>query len=195
MTIHPIGVIHGRFQPFHIGHLEYVLAGIKRVRYMYIGITNPDPQTTRPNNADIHRSDPDANPCMFYERYRMIEETLLGEGLSHENFCIVPFPINIPSLWKYYVPLDAVFFLTVYDDWGERKLQMLTDAGLKTEVLWRRSRSDKFISGTEVRLMLAEGGDWRSFVPKKVADIIVNFNIEVRVRQLLKSSIPPVEQA
>ena len=38
----PIGVIHGRFQMLHHGHMEYLLAGKKRCQRLIIGISNPD---------------------------------------------------------------------------------------------------------------------------------------------------------
>ena len=40
--MHEVGVIHGRFQGLHLAHMEYLLAGKSRCRFMYIGITNPD---------------------------------------------------------------------------------------------------------------------------------------------------------
>jgi cytidyltransferase-like protein len=35
--------VHGRFQPFHYGHLEYTLAALACCDHRIIGITNPDP--------------------------------------------------------------------------------------------------------------------------------------------------------
>ena len=38
-------MIHGRFQPFHNGHLEYLRGAAERSDEVWIGITNPDPAT------------------------------------------------------------------------------------------------------------------------------------------------------
>jgi len=35
-------MIHGRFQPFHNGHLEYMRGAADRSDELWIGITNPD---------------------------------------------------------------------------------------------------------------------------------------------------------
>ncbi len=35
------GVVHGRFQPFHLDHLKYALAGLTHCDYLFVGITNP----------------------------------------------------------------------------------------------------------------------------------------------------------
>ncbi len=36
------GCVHGRFQPFHNGHLEYVLAAQSRCAFLWVGITKYD---------------------------------------------------------------------------------------------------------------------------------------------------------
>ena len=36
-------MIHGRFQPFHNGHLEYLRGAAARSDEVFVGITNPDP--------------------------------------------------------------------------------------------------------------------------------------------------------
>ena len=42
-----IGVVHSRFQPFHIRHLDYVLTAIDKCDFLYIGIANPDLSLTK----------------------------------------------------------------------------------------------------------------------------------------------------
>lgn len=98
-----IGVVHGRFQPLHIGHLEYFLAAKKKCDFLIVGITNPDPSLTKPDESNPHRSLDTSNPFTYFERYTMIKESLLEAGLKRDEFDIVPFPINFPDLIKYYV--------------------------------------------------------------------------------------------
>ncbi len=167
-----IGVIHGRFQPVHKGHVEYLLAGLKRCDRLLIGLSNPDPGLTLPDGADGHRHRPEANPFTYYERFLMLQEVLLAEGAARESFAVVPFPINNPELLKFYVPFEATFFITIYDEWGERKLKTLTDLGLTTEVMWRRHISDRLTTGTEVRELMRRGSErWRDLVPPAVCNL------------------------
>ena len=42
------GMIHGRFQPFHNGHLEYMRGAAERSDELWVGITNPDPARIMP---------------------------------------------------------------------------------------------------------------------------------------------------
>ena len=114
------GVVHGRFQIFHLDHLRYLLAAKQRCSHLVVGITNPDPTLTKADAADPVRSLPESNPLTYFERYTIIRAVMFEQGLDAE-FSIVPFPINIPELYRFYLPLDAVFYLTIYDEWGKRK--------------------------------------------------------------------------
>ncbi len=161
------GVVHGRFQGFHLDHLKYVMAAAERCEHLVVGITNPDPLLTKDDPADPGRSAPDANPFTYFERYHMVRNNLLHLEIAPERFSIVPFPINRPELWHYYVPRDAVFFLTIYDEWGRKKRLMLEERGLKVEVLWERPVSEKGIRATEVRRLMSSGDPgWQDLVPQ-----------------------------
>ncbi len=125
----PTGVIHGRFQMLHKGHIEYLLAGLERCRYLLIGVSNPDPATTRFTSANPHRSLPLSNPLTYFERFQMIQGALLEAGVAREHFDVVPFPINCPQLLFNYVPLDAKYYMTIYDDWSLEKKATLESLG------------------------------------------------------------------
>jgi len=178
------GVIHGRFQVLHNDHLKYLLAGKKQCRHLVIGITNPDPTLTREDSADIERSSSVANPLTYFERYTMVRETMLEAGLLPSDLSVVPFPINLPELYKYYVPLDATFFLTIYDEWGSRKLDQFQVMGLKTEVLWKKSREEKGLAGKEIRKRMTNGENWQHLVPPATATLMTRWCIPERLRKI-----------
>jgi nicotinamide-nucleotide adenylyltransferase len=167
-----LGVIHGRFQVLHNDHLKYLLAGKKRCNHLVIGITNPEPELTAHDAVDPNRSSPEANPYTYFERQRMVCAAMQGAGVEAAEFSIVPFPINFPDRYKYYVPMDGVFFLTIYDEWGEKKLEMFNELGLQTEVLWRRSLSEKGLSSSAIRELMRKGEPWEHLVPKQVVEVI-----------------------
>ncbi len=177
------GVVHGRFQIFHLDHLKYVLAAKQRCKHLVVGITNPDPTLTKTDAADPHRSSPEANPLTYFERCRIIGAVLPEAGLDRAEFSIVPFPINFPELYHFYVPLDAVFYLTIYDDWGKRKLNLFQSLALNVEVLWVKSGEQKGISAKEVRKRIAEGDPWEYLVPPAAASVMKKIGIDARLRQ------------
>jgi cytidyltransferase-like protein len=181
-----IGVIHGRFQMLHMGHIEYLLAGKSKCDFLYIGITNPDPDLTALNENDLKRSDMSANPLTYFERLDMIRDAMIEFGIKREEFEIVPFPINYPQLIKYYVPLNATFFVTVYDNWGLHKLKTIQDLGVSTDLMWTRTMDERFSSGKEVRNLIANGEKWEHLVPKSTAQYILRNNLSERVKELCK---------
>ncbi|MBW2062095.1 MAG: nicotinate-nucleotide adenylyltransferase [Deltaproteobacteria bacterium] len=178
------GVVHGRFQVLHNDHLKYLLAGKARCRHLVVGVTNPDPSVTKDEKADPNRSQPLANPMTYYERYVMVRTVLVEAGLLEESFSVVPLPINLPDLYHHYVPLEATFFLTIYDDWGRKKLKQFQKLKLKTEVLWGKQPHEKRISGTDVRQRMANGEKWEDLVPRTTAALMKKWDIPERLRRL-----------
>ncbi len=181
------GVIHGRFQILHNDHLKYLLAGKVLCRRLVVGITNPDPHLTKTETADPKRSDPLANPLTYFERHLMVENALLDADLKPHDFMIVPFPINFPERYRYYVPMDAVFFLTIYDEWGRHKQLYFKSLGLETHVLWKAPPDKKGISASDIRERIASNQAWEHLVPACVPVLIERWNIGDRLRELQKN--------
>jgi nicotinamide-nucleotide adenylyltransferase len=178
------GVIHGRFQVLHNDHLKYLLAGKERCRHLVVGITNPDPTLTREDPADPNRSQVLSNPLTYFERYVMVRETLNQAGLTDAAFSVVPFPINVPELYRYYVPVAATFFLTIYDDWGRKKRERFLKLGLTTEILWERPSHEKGLSGADIRQRMTERRAWEHLVPESTQRLVKKWEIPGRLRKL-----------
>ncbi len=181
---YPVGVVHGRFQILHNDHLEYILAGKVRCKRLVVGITNPDPFLTREDEADRNRSSRMANPLSYYERMLMAEAALLEAGIPHADFVITPLPINIPDLYQCYVPLNAMFFLTIYDAWGRSKKERFQSMGLRTCVLWERPEQEKKLTGTEIRRRIVQDESWEEMLPPAVAALVRQWNLRQRLRDL-----------
>lgn len=164
------GMIHGRFQPFHNGHLEYLREAADRSDDLFVGITNPDPDRIRLEPSDPERHLPGANPFTFIERLLMVKAAAQEIGLGLEQLHIVPFPISEPELWSAYVPRGATHFLRVHSPWGQAKLERLRAVGYEVVVL--ESIAAKEVSGRDVRAALADREDWRRLVPAGVARIL-----------------------
>lgn len=188
-----VGVIHGRFQVLHNDHLTYLLAGKEQCRHLVVGITNPDPTLTRDDPSDPHRSLPGSNPLTYYERYVMVKAALVEAGLSLNAFSVVPFPINLPELYRHYVPLDATFFLTIYDLWGEKKLEHFRSLGLATHVLWRRDPEAKGLSGSLIRKNMIGGQAWEHLVPPSTVRLVKAWDVVSRLRSLTGSKTDTAE--
>ena len=181
---HPqVGVIHGRFQPVHLGHMEYLLAGKNKCDLLIVGIANPDPVLTKENAADPSRSLATSNPFTYYERMLMIRDSLLESGVPRREFEIVPFPINNPEIICQYVPMRARFFVTVYDEWGRSKVATLRALGVDVEIMWERDKLDRITTGDEIRKLIACGGRWQQLVPREVASLVEANSWDLRFRK------------
>lgn len=161
------GVAHGRFQPFHLGHLEYLQAVLARCHSLVVGITNADPAARVVEATSAHRHRADDNPFSYLDRQRMVLESLDDLGVERQRVWVVPFPIHQPERLASYVPRDGVHFVRVFSAWEQTKVERLRQHGYHVEVLHPGMR--KAISGTEVRRLLRAGGDWRRQVPAGTA--------------------------
>jgi nicotinamide-nucleotide adenylyltransferase len=161
------GMIHGRFQPFHNGHLEYLLGAAARSEVVFVGITNPDPSRIKEEPADPLRHLPESNPFSYVERLQMVQAVADDEGIRVH---VIPFPVNEPELWDAYVPRGVTQYLRLFSDWGGTKLDRMREAGYEVEIL--DQGAEKQLSGADVRAAMREGAEWESLVPPAVARVI-----------------------
>jgi nicotinamide mononucleotide adenylyltransferase len=160
-------MIHGRFQPFHHGHLEYQRGAAARSQRVFVGITNPDPRRVKEEPSDPLRHLPESNPFTYTERLLMIEAVAHDEGIPVH---VIPFPVNEPELWRAYVPAGVTQYLRLFSDWGGTKLERMRDAGYEVVIL--DEGAEKEISGRDVRETMRAGREWEALVPAGVARVI-----------------------
>lgn len=183
------GVIHGRFQVLHNGHMEYLLEGKKRCEHLIIGICNPDMTWSKYSAANPHRSAAKSNPLTYFERFQMLQGAFLEQGIKLEEFDIVPFPINFPEMLHNYVPMDVKFYMTIYDSWSLEKKEKLEALGCDIDVMWQRRNEEKITSGTEVRRLIAEKLPWKQLVPEFVYNYIRSNHIDERIEAMFHSCV------
>jgi len=160
-------MIHGRFQPFHNGHLEYLKGAADRSDEVWVGITNPDPTRVKPEPSDPVRHLPESNPYTYAERLLMVKAA--AEEIDVDVH-VIPFPVNEPELWSAYVPPDVTQFIRQFSAWGTTKIERLRAAGYDVVIL--DEGAEKELSGADVRAAIRNGGDWQSLVPPGVTRVI-----------------------
>jgi nicotinamide-nucleotide adenylyltransferase len=160
-------MIHGRFQPFHNGHLEYLRGAAAQSDEVWVGITNPDPTRVKPEPSDPVRHLPESNPYTYAERLLMVKAA--SEEIDLDVH-VIPFPVNEPELWHAYVPPDVTQFIRHFSAWGATKIERLRTAGYDVVIL--DEGAEKELSGADVRAAITDGGDWQSLVPRGVARVI-----------------------
>lgn len=161
-------LVIGRFQPFHDGHLAVVRETAPGVDEVLVCIAAAADSGTRDN------------PFTSGERREMISLALEGAGI--DNFSIIDIPdIHNPPVWARYVaslcpPFDVV--VAHSDD----TLGLFEEAGYKVRKATAYQMDTH--SGTRVRQLMAEGGDWERLVPGAVAEYLKDIGGPARVRRL-----------
>lgn len=172
MAAMKVGSVHGRFQPFHNGHLDYVMQAFALADHIKIGLT----QIYQPRSqvSDDARNQPNSNPLAFWERATLIEAALLEAGVPRNRFEFVPFPIETPDRIPEFLAPGVTCYTTIVSDWNHKKISVLSDLGYPVEVL-RTSLPDnnRVTSGSEVRRLIRLGtGGWSRYVAPSVAELI-----------------------
>jgi nicotinamide mononucleotide adenylyltransferase len=177
--------VHGRFQPFHKGHLEYFLEAFDRYEFVLIGIT----QFVRrrlvgvaPESA-AHRAFPASNPLTYFERTELIRAALEEAGVESFRYRVTPFPIEEPVELLEFIPLGVPALTTTYDAWNRTKIELLQAQGYEVVNLW--TREVKEYSGQDLRSKLLAGDEkWRQLVPDSVAVLLDAWGVAARIQHL-----------
>jgi nicotinamide-nucleotide adenylyltransferase len=174
---------HGRFQPFHNEHLEYVLAAQSLCDFLWIGITKYDVTSTDLNPLGAVRERPENNPLTFFERAHIIRESLIDAGVPGGAFGFVPFPIETPQRLHSFMATSVLCYTTICEQWNKDKIEVLEAHGYDVGVLWERPT--KKITGAAVRNDILEGGSaWRSMVPAATARAVEQLGLRSRLLKL-----------
>lgn len=174
--------IHGRFQPFHNGHLSYALSALDRCEFVYVGVTRLRAMSADDSGSDLrkglHSGEDNSNPFSFFQRRQLVEAGLTSAGVSRERFAIIPFPIEEPATLSSFFPRDSICFTTIKDDWNIKKITILEENGFKVEVLENVERFGYFsASGSQIREWARSGDErWRLAVPAGVAELLQSWD-------------------
>ena len=167
------GLVVGRYQPFHLGHLHAVKEILSQCDMLIMGIGSAQYSHTR------------ENPFTAGERYQMIHSALNDEGVSEKVHIIPIMDVNRYSVWVSHVrSLVPPFSITFTNNPLTQRL--FIEAGYKVRPTKIYSR-DKY-SGTNIRELMINGGEWNTLVPPGVHRVIEGFGGVERVRELFRLS-------
>jgi nicotinamide-nucleotide adenylyltransferase len=163
------GLLIGRFQPFHKGHLEAVNFGLSKVQNLWIGI------------GSSNKNHEKRNPFTADERKEMILSSLDSKMLERVKIFFVP-DTGDHDKWTYHVdsivpPYDVVFSnddftLTLYKKRGTKVIEV---------PLLNRD----MISGTNIRGMIVSDKDWSGLVPEGTRNVLLKIDAKSRLSKIL----------
>jgi nicotinamide-nucleotide adenylyltransferase len=170
------GLLVGRFQPFHGGHLAVVrhLRAERPDERLILGIGSAQESYTA------------ANPFTAGERFEMIEQALAEAAVA--GVSIVPIPdIQRHTEWVAYVTGLLPPFERVYTN---NPLTRLLFERARVEVVSPPTYDRGRFEGVRIRGQMASGGDWRAAVPPAVARFLDSVNGAARVKMLEAPDAP-----
>ncbi|HZW85632.1 MAG TPA: nicotinamide-nucleotide adenylyltransferase [Nitrososphaerales archaeon] len=170
-----VGLLVGRFQPFHLGHLAAVRYALKRVDYLYVVV------------GSAQRNHERANPFTAGERITMIKSALDGNGVDPAKWMAVPIPdADSHSLWVSSVESMVPKFDIVFTN-DALTFLLFEEVGIEVKAVPYTDRSR--YSATNVRDRILERKDWESLVPSQVAKHVKEFGGVERVRALMRKDL------
>ena len=171
--------VHGRFQPFHNGHLDYFRQAFDQSAFVHIGITQIFHPEQLPETAAV-RDTPSGNPLTYFQRTQLIEATLEFEGISQARYSFAPFPIELPTRLTEFLPATVPCFTTKLNAWNDKKIELLESLGYSVKVLKATLPDDKRVAtGGNIReLIRSKNPLWKQLVPDPVVKLIVDEMIE-----------------
>jgi len=159
------GLIVGRFQPFHKGHLAVVREVLRECDEVVVVIGSAEESHTA------------KNPFTAGERYQMLLSSLTLEERS--RVLIVPVrDVNRCSIWVNHLESYLPPFDVVYSN-SNLTRSLFRQAGY--EVRKTKAYNPKEYSATEVRRRIVSGERWRQLVPEPVARILEGLDARQRL--------------
>jgi nicotinamide-nucleotide adenylyltransferase len=167
------GLLIGRFQPFHLGHLSAIRDVLKEVEELVIVIGSAQ------YSHNIN------NPFTAGERLTMIRNALKEAKIDYSRIWIVPVPdVHLHMMWVSSVEGYTPKFNIVYSNEPLTR-RLLTEAGYKVKAINFHER--RLWSSTEIRKRMLKDESWKKLVPKSVAVFIKGIDGVNRLRDLTKS--------
>jgi nicotinamide-nucleotide adenylyltransferase len=167
------GLYVGRFQPFHLGHLDIIKYALKQVDELVIVIGSA--QYSHKTN----------NPFTAGERLVMVRQALREAGVADSKLWIVPVPdVHLHMLWVSAVEGYTPKFNLVFSNEPLTK-RLFMEAGYEVKPIPLFER--KVYMSTFVREKMVKDDSWTEFVPKSIADFILEIDGVNRLRDLART--------
>jgi nicotinamide-nucleotide adenylyltransferase len=167
------GLLVGRFQPFHCGHLAGVKKALEDVNELVIVIGSAQ-----------YSHDLD-NPFTAGERLVMILSALKEAKIDCSRVWVVPVPdVHLHMMWVAEVEGYTPHFDVVYTNEPLTK-RLFAEAGYKIKPIPFYKRN--VCSSTEIRKKIINDEDWEENIPESVASFIKKVDGVARLKDLVKS--------
>jgi nicotinamide-nucleotide adenylyltransferase len=167
------GIIIGRWQPPHKGHIEVSKQILREVDELIVGI------------GSAQESHTIENPFTAGERVLMITRALAEAKVDLSRVHLIPIPdVNNNAVWVSHVLSLSPPFEIVYSG-NPLVRRLFKEAGFKTRTPPMFKRKEYW--GTEIRDRMVKGARWEELVPKAVVEVMREIEAVKRLKDLSKT--------
>ncbi|MBP9770837.1 nicotinamide-nucleotide adenylyltransferase [Candidatus Gracilibacteria bacterium] len=160
----------GRFQPFHLGHLDVVKKIIEKHERVIIAI------------GSAEKNFLPLDPLTSGERFQIIEESLREAKIPAEKYCIIPVVnLNNYALWVNHINTFLPPYTHVFT--GSKLVKACFKKTKNGPEIFQLKRELK-ISATLVRESIMKGKKWEKLVPPACAKLLKTWNIKDRLNDI-----------
>ena len=162
------GLLIGRFQPFHLGHLEALQFALSIVDKLWVGLGS--------SNKSIEKN----NPFSAEERKEMILSSIDD---SMKNKITIYFIPDVDNHVKWIEKIDTIvpkFDIIFSNDpltdhlYSKKTVQVISIPFLNRDKL----------SGTNIRNLIISDQKWENFVPEGTKNFLINFGVKKHLKNL-----------
>jgi nicotinamide-nucleotide adenylyltransferase len=159
------GLLIGRYQPFHKGHLEVIKEALSKCDELIIGIGSAQESHTL------------ENPFTVGERIEMIRRCLRKKDLART--IIVPISdVNRYAIWVSHVISQVPPFQVVFTN-NPLTRSLFEEKGFK--VISTKMYDRERYSGRKIRELMMKGGGWKDMVPKQILPYLKRLDARKRL--------------
>jgi nicotinamide-nucleotide adenylyltransferase len=164
------GLLIGRMQPVHNGHIQVIKQTLKELDEIIIGI----------GSAQLSHTTTD--PFTAGERVMMLTKALAENNIDSAKYYIIPIQdIQMHSVWVSHIKMLTPPFGKVFS--GNSLVQRLFQEEKYDVAMPPPFKRDK-LSGTEVRRRMLAGENWKELIPKSTAETIEEIDGIGRIHHL-----------
>ena len=173
------GLMMGRFQPFHLGHLELAKQILSECDEVIIAITS----------SQFNYLEKD--PFTAGERVEMIHNSLKEASIEIDRCYILSLEnqFNIAT-WASYLKSSLPHFDKVYSG-NDYVSMLLSDSGISVVKPSFLNRVE--YNATKIRSMIISDEKWKDYVPNAVFEFLLKINAKNRLTVISKSDTNPTK--
>jgi nicotinamide-nucleotide adenylyltransferase len=162
------GLLIGRFQPFHLGHLEALQFALSKVDKLWVGLGS--------SNKPAEKN----NPFSAQERKTMILSSIDNSMKNKISIYFIP---DLDNHVKWIEKIDTIvpkFDIVFSNDpltdhlYSKRIINVIPIPFLNRDKL----------SGTNIRNLIISDQKWENFVPEGTKNFLINFGVKKHLKNL-----------